>query len=367
MAKDVMSIAWTDMCRRKFATAIQLLESKADIYEDNFEYYLMTGTACLYVGDIGAASSYFQKARRIKLTDTRLLLGQAAIYLRRGDTDRALQYYLEIKENDPENKIAAKAMEFIRVRGNYDTICRWVDTGKIEQFYPPVGINPDKVFAVFAGFVLACALCSVFLFVVRPRANKYNFLRADLAALELTSQEKSSAKEKDLTAQSYKYILTNKEITKRYNDALQYFQTHRDNAAQMEVNAILNSDATLSIKQKAQVLAGYFDVPDFDSIRDVPAFSDASKNPILYLDCWVDWGGKISNAVTYPDGTYSCDLLVGDDGLLHYEGTVTVRFDSVPVINGEENAKILGRIIMEDGKLCLKGRSVYQKINNKKL
>lgn len=100
MAKDALSLAWQDMKRRHFATAIKRLEAKADIYEDNFEYYLTLGIACLYVGDIGASSSYFQRARKIRLTETRLLLGQAAIFLRRGDTARALQYYLEIKENE---------------------------------------------------------------------------------------------------------------------------------------------------------------------------------------------------------------------------------------------------------------------------
>ena len=79
MAKDALSLAWLDMRRRRFATTIKRLEAKKDIYDENFEYYLTLGIACLYVGDIGASSSYFQLARRIKLTDTRLLLGQAAI------------------------------------------------------------------------------------------------------------------------------------------------------------------------------------------------------------------------------------------------------------------------------------------------
>ena len=100
MAQDVLSVAWKFMRKRQFATAIKLLEGRAETYEDNFEYYLITGIACLYVGDFGAAGSYFQRARKIKITDTRLILGQAAIYLRRGDTDRALQYYLEVIEND---------------------------------------------------------------------------------------------------------------------------------------------------------------------------------------------------------------------------------------------------------------------------
>ena len=167
MAKDALTLAQQDMRRRHFATAIKRLEVRADIYHGNFEYYLTLGIACLYVGDVGAASSYFQMARRIKLTDTRLLLGQAAIFLRRGDTARALQYYLEIKDLDPLNKTAEQAIEFIRVHGNYDTICRWVDTGRIEQFYPPIGVNPDKIMALvlpvlacLVGVVVAVTICT---------------------------------------------------------------------------------------------------------------------------------------------------------------------------------------------------------------
>lgn len=361
MAKDALSLAWLDMRRRRFATAIKRLEAKKEIYEENFEYYVTLGIACLYVGDIGASSSYFQLARRIKLTDTRLLLGQAAIFLRRGDTARALQYYLEIKENDPLNKTADEAMEFIRVHGNYDTICRWVDTGKIEQFYPPLGSNPDKLAMLGvagAAFVLGC----VFTFIFFPRDQQYTGPRADLSKLELSSEEKSDAKEKDLSTQSYAIVLSNKEINKKYNDALKYFQAHRDNAAQIEVNMILNSDASLAIKKKARLLMGYFEIPDFDTISDVPSLTDVAANPAMYLDCWVNWGGKISNAITYEDGSYACDLLVGDDALAKYEGSVKVHFDAVPAVDGGRAVKILGKIVLEDGAVSLRGRAVYQSV-----
>ena len=363
MAKDALSLAWLDMKRRRFATAIKRLEAKKDIYEENFEYYLTLGIACLYVGDIGASSSYFQMARRIKLTDTRLLLGQAAIFLRRGDTARAIQYYLEIKENDPLNKTADEAMEFIRVHGNYDTICRWVDTGKIEQFYPPLGSNPDKIALVGiagAAFILGV----IFTFIFFPRGQQYTGPRADLTRLELSSEEKSDAKEKDLSTQSYAFVLSNKEINKKYNNALQYFQNHRDNAAQVEVNTILNSDASVAIKKKARLLMGYFEIPDFDTIKDVPSYADVAANPPVYLDCWVNWGGKISNAVTYEDGSYSCDFLVGDETLSKYEGTVRVHFDSAPSVDVSKAVKLLGKIGMEDGAVSLSGRAIYQSVHN---
>ena len=170
MTQDSLTLAWKYLRRRKFYTTIKLLENKRDIYEDNFEYYLLLGISCLYVGDIGTASSYFQKARHIKLTDVRLLLGQAAIFLRRGDTERALQYYVDIKNMDPNNQVALDAIEFIRTRGDYDTICRWVDSGRIEQFYPPLGVNPQKVARILiplcAG-VLGCVLTLILL----PRSS----------------------------------------------------------------------------------------------------------------------------------------------------------------------------------------------------
>ena len=190
MAKDALSLAWNDMKCRHFATAIKRLESRADVYEENFEYYLTLGIACLYVGDIGASSSYFQMARKIKLTDTRLLIGQAAIFLRRGDTARAIQYYLEILGNDPQNKIALSAMEFIRIHGDYDTICRWVDTGRIEQFYPPLGINPQKVRLV-CYVTIACIAGCVFAFSLLNSHKKVFNLRQDLSILELSSSEKN--------------------------------------------------------------------------------------------------------------------------------------------------------------------------------
>ena len=362
MRQDTLTIAWKYMCRRQFSTAIKLLEDKAQTYEEHFDYYVELGTACLYIGDIGAASSYFQRARRIKLTDSRLLLGQAAIFLRRGETDRALQYYLEIKENDPQNKTADAAIEFVRTHGDYDTICRWVDTGRIEQFYPPLGVNTDKIWGI-AIPAAACILGCLLFFAVFPAKKPYVPSRADLGALELSDEEKKSAKESDLTAQVYQYILSDKEITKIYTQAIQYFQEHRDNASQVEVNRLLNSNATSAIKQKAKVLTSYYETPDFDTIRDVPDFASVNSEPHLYDECWVSWGGKVSNVNVFEDGTYSCDFLIGDEDFRHFEGTALVKFEAVPGIENDRYVKILGQLEIDGGKVIVKGRSVYQSVH----
>lgn len=361
MARDVLTVAWQLMKRRKFATAIKLLEDRLEIYENNFEYYLMLGTACLYVGDIGSAVTYYQRARNIKLTDTRLLLGQAVIFLRRGDTDRALQYYMDVRDNDPANEIAKKAMEFIRTRGDYDTICRWVDTGRIEQFYPPLGVNPDTVSKIIIGS-LSAILVTLLVMVFVPKKDYSEGKRQNVTELTLTTEEKNNPQEKDLSSHAYSYILNDKQIAKSYNDALMYFQSHRDNAAQVEINRILNSNASFSIKQKAQVLMSYLEVPTFDTLSDSPDYSAVQKEPVLYMDCWVAWGGKISNAVLNNDGSYTCQLLVGYESGKVVDGIVTVTFKVTPNIAFDQPVKILGKISSEDNKVYLEGRAVYQSV-----
>ena len=363
MSQDVLTIAWKLMRRRKFATAIKLLEAREETYEGNFEYYLLLGIACLYVGDIGSAVTYFQQARKIKINDSRLLLGQAAIFLRRGDTDRALQYYMEIKDIDPANKTVNNAIEFVRTRGDYDTICRWVDTGRIEQFYPPLGVNPEKVASIVIPavcFVLGVAL----VLALFPHKNSYKGERRDLTELTLTSDEKNNAQERDLSGQSYGYILNDKQISKAYLDAMDYFQSHRDNAAQVEINKILNSNASVSIKQKARVLMSYLEEPTFDTLTDNPSYAAVESEPLLYLDAWVSWGGKVTNAVLNENGTYSCQLLVGYESGEVVEGIVNVRFASAPNILPDQPVKILGKICSEDKKVYLAGKAIYQSIKD---
>jgi tetratricopeptide (TPR) repeat protein len=363
MARDVLQIAQGMLRRRKFSAAIRLLEGRNEIYEGNFEYYILLATACLYVGDAGTASTYYQRARDIKLTDTTLLLGQAALFLRRGDTDRAIQYYLEVLDNDPQNKLAKEALEFIRTKGDYSTICRWVDSGKIERFYPPVGINPDKVWGVILSAAAGALCVMLVLHVVQMRKPAGAGPRADLSSFELSSDESKNAQEKDMSSGVYKYILSGKEITDSYEKAQRYFQSYRDNAAQIEINRLLNSNAVPSIKQKARLLMSYLSVPTFDTITDSPAYESVAKDPGLYMDCFVVWSGRVSNA-EMKGASYRCDLLVGYETMKKVSGIVPLKFASNPGIANDKPVKILGKITTEDGKICIEGNAVYQSVNN---
>lgn len=360
MARDALTLAEYLMGKRKFSKAISLLETRSDTYEGNFNYYVLFATAFLYQGDAGSASVYFGKAREIKLVDTNLLLGQAAIFLRRGETARAIQYYLEVLDGDPENKIAKDALEFIRTQGDYDTICRWVDDGRIEQFYPP--LQKEKHYFAFLALV-PVALCVFGITAVLLSRNSFPVSeRADLSSLALSEAESSHPEEPGAEGR-YKFELSSDEIKKSLSKAKRYFHSHRDNAAQVEINRLLNSNALPSIKQKARVLMTYLDEPTFDTVVDVPSYEEVAANIDLYLDCFAVWKGRVAN-VNANESRYSFDLLVGYETQKNVKGVVRVFFDSHPNVDSSRAVDVLGKIAIENGRLCLRGKAVYQTVND---
>lgn len=362
MLQDSLSFAKKMMKRRKFSKAIILLESREENYYENFDFYLTLGICYLYAGNYGSASSNFQKARSLgQLTNVNLILGQAVLFLRRGDTERAIHYYMEVLEYDPQNKIALSAMEFIRKDGDYSIICKWVDSGKIEKFFPKIGISSYKVMKVLIPFFAAVlgVLISVLIIFSKPETFYESTDRPSISHLNLTSFERKSLSEEKSV--SDKVELTASEIEDSYEKILKLYNSSRDNACQVEINRILNSNAIVSVKQKARIVMDYLEKPDFSNIKDVPDFKSVSENPYLYLDCWVNWSGRVSNVVQ-TESLYECNLLIGYEELKNVEGIVPVKFFQIPEIDAEKPVQILGKISEENGKIYIEGNAVFQSV-----
>ena len=330
---------------RDFAGAIQVLNEKRGVYEESFDYNYTLGLAFLYAGDTGSASQSFEAARKVKINDVNLLLAQAAIHLRRGTTDRAVQYYLDILDLDPQNPDAKRCLDLVRSHGDYEEICRWVDDGRIELYYPRLGFNPRK-FRNLVLVLLCGALAGALAVHFWPR-NFSKSSRADLTSLVLSIDDSANARG----------------IKKAYNQALEYFEERRDNMAQREVNRVLNSAASTGLKQKARSLMGYFEAPGFDSLKDNFSYRDVAEQSSLYLDCYVDWSGRASN-VERGDSSLSFDLLVGYEDLKDLEGIVRVYFDFLPdrALDPEKPVRVLGKVDVDGNKIVLKGRSIYQSV-----
>ena len=330
-------------------------------FNKSFPFYLYLGLACLHTGDIGGAVDYLACARKIKLTDPDLLCAQAVLFLRRGDTVRAIDYYLEAIEYNPNHELARSGLEFIRTHNTPEAIEEAVQSGEIKKFYPRPGVQSyiKKRAILFAGFAAAVLIAVIavpvllkFPLSLRIRNNN----RADLSALTLLSDEKARPID---TSGSYRYTLSEKEVLAAYRNAQKYFQDSRDNLAQIEVNRILSSNAAHSIKQKARLLMDYFSTPGFDTVRDIPVYSDVRTDIPLYLDCWTIWSGVATNVQSNGENT-SFDLLVGYDDRIQLEGVVPIFCNFSIRIDSERPIEVLGKIQQRGGVLFLKASGIHQ-------
>ena len=364
MSADVLKKAERLLAARRFPETISLLEPLVIDYRESFYFHYLLGTACLYVGDIGGAELYYKRARNLKMTDPRLINAQAVLFLRRGEVNKAVEYYLETQEYDSENRIAKRALEFIKKNTGPEALVNFVRSGKIKRFYPPLGLRPAFVFGVSASVAAACALAAVIVFAVKPSLLPKKE-RADLSSFVLTLDEKQNPLVQDTASSVFRCVLTKKELEKAYADAQTYFQKYRDNAAQVEINRILNSNASASVRQKARLLMDYLAEPGFDTVSDAYSYAQIQAEPWLYMDCWVVWPGRITNTAE-TESEYRCDFLVGYDTMERMEGIVPLVLKQPVSVDTALPVTVLAKVGTENGKLVLRGKSVYQPLPEKK-
>ncbi|MDR2094429.1 MAG: tetratricopeptide repeat protein [Treponema sp.] len=332
--------------QKKYGQAINLLEEEVNRFRGSFRYNYILGLCCLYSRDLRAALEYFKLAREIRVKDPLVLLGLAALFLSRGDSDRAVSFYLEVQEIDGKNRIAAKALKIIRKHGAQDTLPEWLDSGQIDRLFPPFPRPPLRVGTVLLSvfcFLLIAGLGLPFLvryrIVPRPFAQKSG--REGLSLSDLADDEKSDPVQ---TGGSFRYILTRKQVLILYEEGRSLFTEHRDEAAKVVFNRILESNAVDTIKNKIRILCDYMDVPGFDTLKDRFSYAEVMNEPVIYRDCHVIWRGMATNLVVQNNST-AFDFLVGYDTRKTLEGLVPVTFNFAIPVNTEQPLEVLGRIV----------------------
>jgi hypothetical protein len=327
--------------RKQYGATIQLLEPEVVRYHDSFRYYYILAVSCLYMNDFSGAFTYFKRARDIKMRDPSVLLGMAILYLRRGDTARAIDFYLEVQELDPANKAAKRALDVIKKHGDPENLEAWMESGKLNRLYPPlvkVPLTLGNIILPAAGLIIILALgLGIFYKVKNPAEVKRSGF--DLAALE--REDRAEPVE---VGGSYRYVLTRQQVLDTYDTALDLFTERRDESAKVELNRLLESNAAESIKNKARILLSYTEIPGFDTLKDRFSYSEVYAEPWLYRDCYVIWRGMATNVNMLEKGT-TFQLLVGYDTRSALEGIVPVEFDvSIPV-DLDRPLEILGKVI----------------------
>ena len=349
----------------KYEAAIRTLEPEVNRYHGSFYFYYLLASSCLRTGDFGGALTYFRLANETKRRDPLAILGLAALFLRRGETERAVDYYLDVLELDEKNRIAKRAMKVIRRQAGTDTFSSWLEAGKLPSLYPPVpfpGFSTREILGTIAVLFAVCLLTFGFLvrFKFIPNPFYPRGSRQGIAAFSLSREERLAPLQ---TGGSYRYLLTRVQALDTYEKALSQFTAYRDEAARVNLNRILESNAAEGLKNRARIIISYMEIPGFDTFKraDNVPYDEAAKDPLLYNEVYVIWRGMAANVVTSDAGT-AFDFMVGYDTRTTLEGIVPVVFNRAIPLNPERPLEVLGRIIPAgpEGPIQLEGVAIHQ-------
>lgn len=371
--------------KQKFRRAIDLLESgnlparlKKD-YDDNksdcdplitMDCFYILGVSCMYTNEIYSAKNYLLFARQISRDNSLLVcdvhLAEAALFLRDGNTPKALEIYSDVARMQPNNKTAKKALHFLRTTKFLDkVILEQKSNGKIKRFYPPTGVYVP-ILPLFVGFLGILAALCIFLIVksILPSAVGE---RADLAKLGivLTEEDKKSRVSTDIATQTYRYILTEDEVDKLFLYAQDDFQRHKDNAARTKINKLLLSNASPAVKNKSQLLADQLEEPIFEELREADdnySIAAVMKEPLLFNGCYVVWSGRAAN-VERTEAGIVCDFLAGYADLKKIDGKFRLKFSHMATFDEGEPFEVMAKLCITDTESYLEGRTIFQPRN----
>jgi tetratricopeptide (TPR) repeat protein len=347
---------------RNYEGALSVLKNEEERYNGSFKYYYLYGIICLYAGNFAEAHENFNLARKIKINDPNLMLGFAVLYLKRMDTVQAVNYYLEVQEIDPKNRIAKRALEVIRKYSAGEELSDWM-TENLSKLFPPIPapyitaktiLNIALIFAAVVVFVFGILIS------VKVLPNPFRGRQRPTADFVLSSQERHESVQVD---GYYKYILTRDQAINLYDKAHNLFKAFRDEEAKKSLNRILESNASDVLKKNARHMLDNMQVPGFDNFKraDNSSLADVRSESAIYRNVHVIWKGMATNVVVTDDGT-SFDFLVGYDTRKTLEGIIPVIF-SIPVaINTERPLEVLGRITLDSSNsdIRLEGIAIHQ-------
>lgn len=338
---------------RNYAQVISLLESQVFLYRDNFTFYRLLGTACLYTGDYGGAYSYLSRAQQIKAGDARVELGLAAVHLRRREIAPALSLWLSILDREPSNNIARRGLALVRRTEDTSEFVTMAESGRLGRLYPRLGFRLPGWIPLTVSIALVVAAGALLL----PEPLARLFERSTTPREGVAAIAPSELPE-DLTdfAGEFRYVYNDEELAELVDRVGDLFNDFRDNRARLEANRILLSNASPLVKERIRLVSSYFRTPTFVDFRDNFTYAEVASEPWLYEGCHVRWSGQTSNIDVTADAI-TFTLLVGYERERVLEGTVPV---TVPFTADVQpgSVELIGRVETQDADFSLVATSI---------
>jgi hypothetical protein len=221
---------------------------------------------------------------------------------------------------------------------------------------PRVGLFVLRSLVAF--ITVAAIACVVYLAwddIVRvPRSLFAEDPRSGSEFAELSLEPDESALDRDAVA---RYVLTEREIERLFDEMRENFQNHRDNLVRREVNRIALSNASEQVKLRASFLLDYLQEPDFTTFGDGFSYETVSSDPPLHDGTYVRWRGRIANLDVGED-VIRFDLLVGYETGQVLQGIVPVTLEFAVVLRNNDPVELIAQVVSTGGSIALRTTSI---------
>ncbi|TVR93286.1 MAG: hypothetical protein EA428_02330 [Spirochaetaceae bacterium] len=339
---------------RDYGEVIRFLEPQVFLYRERPEFYRLLGMSCLYDGDFSGASSYLQRSQQLDDDDTETRLGLALIHVRRRETQKALNHWLYILERDPGNRQAKRGLDLVRAADDPSEFMQLFEDDSYLQLLPARRLKlPKAAMRVSVVTVIVLLLIGLSLQMVERLRSPDP---PDREGVELVRFDTPPANIVEYDGE-YRYILGTDEVRRSFSMVGEYFNERRDNLAIIEINRLLNSNASQAYKERARMLMSYMSRPSFTDFRDNIEYRQVEQEPWLYNNTHVRWKGRVTN-LNIGTESITFDFLVGYHDERVLEGIVPVTLPFAAALEGAMPIELIAKLQTNDTIERLVGVSV---------
>ncbi|QFP42164.1 hypothetical protein F9Y90_03565 [Borrelia miyamotoi] len=339
---------------QRYSDVIKLLEKEIFFYKNHYFYHYILGISYLRIGNLGNAQTYLKKAYTLNPTEPDVKQSIAILLVAQGKEDKAIQIWLKMIEENQAIKRSELSLETIRKNPIQGTL--FLNKNKLyAKLFPEIKVKTRyklskliKSFTISSLAFLIIAIIFLFKYYKETikitlngstsKENKFiNNIAAYIDDIKINDKEKIKNHEGQFV-----FILTETEIKNSFQKIKTYLKKGKDNFARIEINKILNSNASESIKLKAKNLASFISRPDFITFNDYLSLKEIQNNPSIYANVYIKWSGIINNIEKKDNITYF-DFYVGYNKNT-LEGIITTKTTFDIDIDFKDSAEILGQI-----------------------
>ncbi|WP_421622943.1 hypothetical protein R5397_03725 [Borrelia sp. MN22-0132] len=338
----------------KYSDVVKLLEKEIFLYKNYYFYHYILGMSYLRMGNLGTAQTYLKKAYTLNPTEPDVKQSIAILLAAQGKEDKAIQIWLKMIEENQEIQRSEFSLETIRKNPIQGAL--FLNKNKIyAKLFPEIKVETGQNLSKLTRTLLTIAslvflLIAIFLLIHSKETIKLtlsnskvkekkaiNNIAAYIDDIKINDKEKIENHEGQFV-----FILTETEIKNSFQKIKTHLKQGKDNFARIEINKILNSNASESIKLKAKNLASFISRPNFITFNDYLVLKEIKKNPLIYSNVYVKWEG-IANNIEKKDNITYFDFYVGYNKNA-LEGIITTKTTFDIDINFKDYVEILGQI-----------------------